>query len=122
MENIEVTIPQTWKGLPIKLSKIVTTKDNHFLNNGDIAAFIQIFGDPSDYIKSGDLLCLEANTSGYDGHFKYEPVVEITGIKHVFHLFLSFGRKEIIVDDLSKVSIREKFCVHSGDCPRVFHF
>ncbi len=33
MENIEVTIPQTWKGLPIKLSKIVTTKDNQFLNN-----------------------------------------------------------------------------------------
>lgn len=110
MENIEVTIPQTWKGLPIKLSKIVTTKDNQFLNNGDIAAFIQIFGDPSDYIKSGDLLCLEVNTSGYDGHiFKYESIVEIIGIKHVFSPISQFmERKEIIVDDLSKVSIKGK--------------
>lgn len=110
MKTIEIAIPQTWKGLPIKLSRIITTEDNRFLNNGDIAAFIQISNDPSNYIKSGDLICLETDSEGFDGHiFKYEPVVDIKGVKHVFIPISQFlERNEIVVDDLSEAPIKGK--------------
>lgn len=110
METIEIAIPQTWKGLPIKLSRIITTEDNRFLNNGDIAAFIQISNDPSNYIKSGDLICLETDSVGYDGHiYMYQPLVDTKGVKHVFLPISQFlERDEIVADNFSEVPIKGK--------------
>ncbi|EPH89997.1 hypothetical protein D922_03372 [Enterococcus faecalis 06-MB-DW-09] len=110
MENLEVAIPQFWKGLPVRLSRIVTTDDNPYLNNGDFAAFIQILGDPSDFIKPGDLLCLETDSKGFEGHvFEYHVKVETKGVRHIFSPISQFlERDEIVIDDLSEVQIKGK--------------
>ncbi|EPI39914.1 hypothetical protein [Enterococcus faecalis] len=111
MEYSKVLLPNNWRGLPIYLSRIVTTDDNSYFRNNDIVACGVLKGTQySDYVKNGDFVQLESTNEEFVGHvFRYELEVTQSGTLHHFLPTSKFlNAKEIIVKELSDITILSK--------------
>lgn len=111
MENSKVILPNNWRGLPIYLSRIVTTDDNKYFRNNDIVGWADLKGEKySDYVKNGDFVQLESLDEEFSGHvFRYELEVTQAGTLHHFLPTSNFlNAKEITVKKMSDITILSK--------------
>ncbi|QXN86324.1 hypothetical protein KV134_08945 [Tetragenococcus halophilus] len=118
MESVYITLPNTWKGLPVHLSSITTTEDNRSLNNEDTVLVASLINqNVIDFISDYDVLLLKSKDEEFESHaFKYNKIVNEDSVTHKFTPLSKFlGKKTFEATSINDVSIIGKvLCSFKG--------